>query len=659
MSSEGPILALADVGKAYFGFTRLAQRWAHTLTLGRRGAPSEQWVLRDISFAVRRGESIGIIGHNGAGKSTLLKLISGVTEPSAGRIDIGGRISAVLELGVGLHPDLTGRANIGLAGQLQGFTAAEMRAAENDVVAFAEIGTAIDQPVRTYSSGMLARLAFAIATAIRPDILIVDEVLSVGDSYFQHKSFARIREFQRQGTTILFVSHDITAMRTLCDRVLLLSGGRLLHQGPPDEVLDRYNAMVLELDRSAGTIEAARNKDRLTIPLEALPAEPPKARIVSVTLSDAAGQPVAKIETGATVTLDVEIAVDTHIPDLFVGFIVRDRLGNDVYGTNTLNLHERAGNLAAASGLSCRFSFAANFGPGSYSVSGALAGGEGGTIGEYFAWVDRMVVFDVVNTTRPPFTGVNSLLVKAEIRRHYAPDDLNAFGRKVFSQFGEDGILEEIFRRLGIEKGTCIEFGGYDGLTFSNTANLIRNHGWRGGFIELDKDLAAKIRDAYRGFPVETVEAEVLPDNIEDLLDRFGFPVDFDLLSIDIDGNDYWVWRAIERYRPKVVIVECNGAYPPHAPWIMPFDPTHRWRGNAHYGANPKALNDLARNKSYRLVSCEEDGANMVFVDDSLFESVIPHLSQPKDDDRFFRILRPPRYGLAQNNWTHPKTPNL
>ncbi len=646
MSSNEPLLTLSNVGKSYLNFRGSLQRFVHTLSLGRFGTPSETWILEGISFVVKRGEAIGIIGHNGAGKSTLLKLISGVTTPSTGRILRVGRISAILELGLGLHPDLSGRDNIRLAGQLQGFTAEEMNDAVDAVIAFAEIGHAIDQPVRIYSSGMVARLAFAIATAKRPDILIVDEVLSVGDSYFQHKSFARIRQFQKEGATILFVSHDITAIRTICDRAILLFGGRLIQEGDPKDVLDRYNAMVLELDKAAGLIEMARAKERI----ENTEGDPRAsvARFVNATIKDTHNAPLAKIEVGENCVVQFDVVVDEDIDDLVIGFIIRDRLGNDVYGTNSLNLHERAGNLQRGTHVDAYFSMPINLGPGSYSISGALARARGDIILDYLAWADRLVVFDVVNTTLPSFTGLVSLPLSATVKRRAPDGDMNVFGRSVYSQFGEDGILEEIFRRLNVSNGICVEFGGYDGLTFSNTAHLILNHGWSGFFIELDRDMYNSIERNYIGYPVSAILGEVTPSNIEDYLNSFKLNRDFDLLSIDVDGNDYWIWKSIVSFRPKVVVIECNGAFSWDEEWIMPLDLGHSWRGDAHYGASPLALANLAKEKGYVLVCCEEQGANMIFV--------AKEWSQFLPTCEFSRYTwRPPRYGNPATAWTHPR----
>src|SRR5450755_346142 len=213
---------VTQLGKAYKQYPTRWSRLAEWIVPFAPPRHTLKWVLKDVNFHVAVGEAVGIIGINGAGKSTLLKLITGTAAPTAGSIAMTGRAVALLELGMGFHPDFTGRQNAFMAGQLIGLRTEEIEAITPEIEAFAEIGDYIDQPVRVYSSGMQMRLAFSVATVKRPDILIVDEALSVGDAYFQHKSFERIREFKRQGTTLLLVSHDKTAIQSICDRAILL-----------------------------------------------------------------------------------------------------------------------------------------------------------------------------------------------------------------------------------------------------------------------------------------------------------------------------------------------------------------------------------------------------------------------------------------------------
>ena len=227
-------ITVTELGKAYKQYLNRWSRLIEWLKSGHVKRHQLKWVLQDISFTVKAGEAVGIIGINGAGKSTLLKLITGTTLPTTGSVHMTGRVAALLELGMGFHPDFTGRQNAFMAAQLMGISNDEIVRQMPEVEAFAEIGEYIDQPVRVYSSGMQMRLAFSVATAMRPDILIVDEALSVGDAYFQHKSFDRIRQFQKAGTTLLIVSHDKAAIQSICDQAILLKAGRLVMQGKPE-----------------------------------------------------------------------------------------------------------------------------------------------------------------------------------------------------------------------------------------------------------------------------------------------------------------------------------------------------------------------------------------------------------------------------------------
>jgi lipopolysaccharide transport system ATP-binding protein len=224
----------------------------------RRDAP-EFWALRDITFDVRRGTSVGVIGRNGAGKSTLLKLLSGITAPSAGRIRIEGRLAALIEVGSGFHPELTGRENVFLSGAMLGMRRRELSAQLDSIVEFAGVERFVDTPVKWYSSGMYVRLGFSIAAHLHPDILLVDEVLAVGDAEFQSKCLARIRQLQREGVTTIFISHDLTAVEHLCDSAVLLEGGRVVQSGVPAAVIADYHRRISSAEAASGNYsEAAR-----------------------------------------------------------------------------------------------------------------------------------------------------------------------------------------------------------------------------------------------------------------------------------------------------------------------------------------------------------------------------------------------------------------
>src|SRR5699024_10609618 len=250
------------------------------------------WVLRNIHFDVAPGEAVGIIGINGAGKSTLLKIITGTTQPTTGTVEVGGRIAALLELGMGFHPDFTGRQNVYMAGQLAGLSSAQITTLMPEIESFAEIGDYLDQPVRVYSSGMQVRLAFSVATCIRPDVLIVDEALSVGDAYFQHKSFNRIREFREQGTTLLIVSHDRGAIQSLCDRAILLDQGAVIKDGAPEEVMDFYNALIAEKENSTVRIKQLNDGKVQTS------SGTGEARVEEIVLLNAKGEVVEVVGVG-------------------------------------------------------------------------------------------------------------------------------------------------------------------------------------------------------------------------------------------------------------------------------------------------------------------------------------------------------------------------
>ena len=231
-------ITVRNLGKAYKRYPSKWSRLAEWIIPFSGNRHTLNWVLQDLNFTVNPGEAVGIIGVNGAGKSTLLKMISGTSQPTTGSVEMTGKVAALLELGIGFHPDFTGRQNAYMAGQLLGYSVDQITAMMPAIEGFAEIGEYIDQPVRFYSSGMQMRLAFSVATAERPDVLIVDEALSVGDTYFTHKCFDRIREFRKHGTTLLIVSHDKMAIQSICDRAILLNQGKVAIEGQPEMVMD-------------------------------------------------------------------------------------------------------------------------------------------------------------------------------------------------------------------------------------------------------------------------------------------------------------------------------------------------------------------------------------------------------------------------------------
>ena len=401
---------VSGLGKAYKQYSSRWSRLAEWIVPGVSARHALRWVLQDVSFAIEAGQSLGIVGLNGAGKSTLLKMIAGLTQPSVGSVQIGGDVAALLELGMGFHPGFTGRQNVMMAGQLRGLTAAEVNELMPAIEAFAEIGDYIDQPFRVYSSGMQMRLAFSVATARRPDVLIVDEALSVGDSYFQHKSFARIREFREQGTTLLVVSHDRYAIQTLCDRALLLHGGRQVHFGPPQEVLDIYHAMLGEIDF------ARIRQEKLESGHLRVVSGTGDAEVLDVSLLDERGQPSEAIDAGARAELMVRVRVNRDFENVVLGFLIKDKLGQAVYGINTLRLGIPISSLAEGDVFTARVGFDMNLGKGSYSISTAVTGGDS-HLAENAEWRDHALVFHVLNRKFPDFVGTTLLQPHVTIHR--------------------------------------------------------------------------------------------------------------------------------------------------------------------------------------------------------------------------------------------------
>lgn len=391
-------ITVRNLGKAYKQYDSRWGRLAEWLIPGHRPRHTLKWVLRDINFTVCAGEAVGIIGINGAGKSTLLKMITGTTQPTTGTVETTGRVAAMLELGMGFHPDFTGRQNVFMAGQLLGYRPDEIALLMPEIESFAEIGEYIDQPVRVYSSGMQMRLAFSVATARRPDVLIVDEALSVGDAYFQHKSVDRIREFRKQGTTLLIVSHDKESIQSICDRAILLDAGRLALEGAPEAVMDYYNAMLAEREGQTVRTRLTESGKVQTI------SGSGEATITEATLLDEDGKPVEVVNVGQLVNLRIVVKAESNLPELVIGYLIKDRLGQPVFGTNTHHLKRVLREVRAGATVTFVFSFPASLGPGSYSISTALHTADT-HIAKSYEWKDLAVVFNVVNLDKAAFVG--------------------------------------------------------------------------------------------------------------------------------------------------------------------------------------------------------------------------------------------------------------
>ena len=401
---------VSGLGKAY---KQYPNRWSRLFEWLVPFSPSRHhlhWILREVEFTIEPGEAVGIVGVNGAGKSTLLKMIAGTTQPTCGEIRVAGRVAALLELGMGFHPDFTGRQNVFMAGQLLGMQVEEIQALMPEIEAFAEIGEAIEQPVRTYSSGMQMRLAFSVATARRPDILIVDEALSVGDAYFQHKSFERIRSFRKAGTTLLIVSHDRSAIQSICDSAILLEQGRMAMRGRPEEVMDYYNALLAEREGQTVRQEMLADGQVRTI------SGTGEAAILDVRMVDQRQRALEVVEVGQAVTLEVEVEVRQDIERLILGFMIKDRLGQPMYGINTHRLDKALTDLKAGERITYRFAFDMRLGKGHYSVALSLSRLDS-HLDRNFEWRDYGLVFHVINNRQEDFVGCSWLGAETHISR--------------------------------------------------------------------------------------------------------------------------------------------------------------------------------------------------------------------------------------------------
>lgn len=393
------ILTVNNVSKSFKEYRSEFQRILSWFGLNFK-VVEEHRILDNISFALSSGEAVGIVGQNGAGKSTLLKMITGTLKPSSGNIHVKGRISAILELGMGFHPDLTGRQNVYHSSGLMGYTQTQIDDVIDELEAFAEIGEYFDQPVRTYSSGMQMRVAFAVATAYRPEILIVDEALSVGDAYFQHKSLSRIREFQKQGTTLLFVSHDKGAIQAICDRAILLEQGTVIKDGNPEEVMDFYNALIAEKENS--TVEQLVQHDGSVKTVSGTK----EATVETIGLYNSKGEKIELVSVGQDVQLKIKVKIHKAIESLVLGYGIKDRLGQVIYGTNTWHTKQVLNKISEGDGILFTLSFPANLGPGSYSIQTALTDRDT-HLNKNYEWRDLALVFNVVNTDKVPFIGLS------------------------------------------------------------------------------------------------------------------------------------------------------------------------------------------------------------------------------------------------------------
>ena len=405
-----PVIELDDVTKRYKIYKNPRHRAVEMLVPGVRRLHTDFWALRGITLTVERGETIGVVGVNGSGKSTLLQLLAGIIRPAGGRLEVHGRVSSLLELGAGFHPELTGRQNVEMFGTIIGLSLAEIRRRLPDIERFAGIGDFVEQPVKTYSSGMFVRLAFAAAIHVEPDILLVDEALAVGDAVFQHQCVRRIREMQTAGTTVIFVSHDAGMIKAVSSRVVLLDQGRLVAQGDPAEIASLYfaraSAEIAKVQAAGASVTIGSASGAQEIPGGSLEPQTQlfrhgtgDAMIRRVELLDAGGRPTTAVGFNEEAVLRVHAEYRTAAPASIIGFSFRDRTGAELIGTNTFEEGVTLPAREPNSALTVDFRLRLPLTPGTYSVSSAIAPDR--YTRAYYDWVDNALVVTVL----PPPSG--------------------------------------------------------------------------------------------------------------------------------------------------------------------------------------------------------------------------------------------------------------
>ncbi|MGB3653671.1 MAG: ABC transporter ATP-binding protein [Rivularia sp. (in: cyanobacteria)] len=403
--NEDIAISLKNVSKCFQRYAHPVDRLKEILLPG-KSRTSQFWALENVDLEIEKGQTVGIVGRNGSGKSTLLQIIAGTLTPTTGEVVVRGRVSALLELGSGFNPEFTGTQNVFFNARLLGLTQQEIEDKFDAIAAFADIGDFIKQPVKTYSSGMFVRLAFAVAVNVEPEILIVDEALAVGDIVFQHRCMRRMRSMMDSGVTTLFVSHDSGAIKTLCNSAVMIDAGKIYTNGTPNDVIIKYMKLVTETELGLVTPDkvddtVSQTSSENSVVIEKTRRGNRKALIESVKLFHQSGEEAEKSPIFGfkeRVKLVVEVQVNQHLQGCIIGFFVCDKNGNELIGSNTIEENQPIEKLAPGTNLQIEFTFKLPLRPSSYSLT--VAGAENYTA-MTFDWIDNAIVFQVL----PPDTG--------------------------------------------------------------------------------------------------------------------------------------------------------------------------------------------------------------------------------------------------------------
>ena len=402
MSDRQIAIEVKDVDKVYKLYEKPSDRIKEALGLGSKIRHTDHKALSDVSMTIYQGETVGIIGTNGSGKSTILKIITGVLNPTAGEVKVNGRISALLELGAGFNMEYNGIENIYLNGTMIGFTEKEIDEKLQSILDFADIGEYVYQPVKTYSSGMFVRLAFAVAINIDPEILIVDEALSVGDVFFQAKCYHKFEEFKAMGKTILFVSHDLSSIAKYCDRVVLLNQGTKLGEGAPKEMIDTYKQVLVgqyQLPEPSSEGNLLEDEDirklasRQNINPDLLEYGSKKAEIVEYYFTDEKGVYTSAVVKGSRFTIHMKVEIKEDIQAPIFAFSFKNIKGTEITGTNTMFEKTFLEPVSAGDVKEITFEQEMNLQGGDYLLSLGVTGYEGDTFTVYHR------LYDVINLT--------------------------------------------------------------------------------------------------------------------------------------------------------------------------------------------------------------------------------------------------------------------
>lgn len=415
------IIQIHHLSKLYKLYDKPSDRLKESLGLSRKKKYREHYALKDVNFDIEEGECVGIIGVNGSGKSTILKIITGVLNPTEGQVKVDGRISALLELGAGFNMEYSGLENVYLNGTMIGFSKEEINQRLEDILAFADIGDYIYQPVKTYSSGMFVRLAFAVAINIDPEILIVDEALSVGDVFFQSKCYHKFEEFKKQGKTILFVSHDLGSISKYCDRVILLNKGEMLDQGTPKAMVDMYKQLLVHQDpvkQATGAVtqqSVSENwREGFVVNPNTLEYGEKQAEIVDFVVLDDKGRQSNTIEKGSSFQIKMRVHFNEDIQEPIMAYTFKNIQGTEITGTNTM--YEKVSVRQPKAGKECVVTFEQKMDlqGGEYLLSFGCTGYRNGEFGVFHRLYDACNITVVSDKNTVGFYDMNSKVTITE-----------------------------------------------------------------------------------------------------------------------------------------------------------------------------------------------------------------------------------------------------